>query len=115
MLERVSTAELSLKGETENENNKAQRGRNLGTKPGRQSVCVCVCVCVCARGCVRGEVGEWVLSTSRPLKKEKDRDECMSIQGKRSGCGSTLKSSPKVPAQLLRAKDSNKLKMCYFI
>ena len=77
-----------------------------------------MCVCVCVRACVRvSEVrlGEGVLSTSRPLKKEKDRDECMSIQGKRSGCGSTLKSSPKVPAQLLRAKDSNKLKMCYFI
>ena len=77
---------------------------------------MCVCVCVCARVRVSEvRLGEWVLSTSRPLKKEKDRDECMSIQGKRSGCGSTLKSSPKVPAQLLRAKDSNKLKMCYFI
>lgn len=31
--------------------NKAQRGRNLGTKPGRQSPCMCV------RACGRGEVG----------------------------------------------------------
>ena len=87
--------------------NKAQRGRNLGTKPGRQSPCMCVCVRV-----AEVRLGEGVLFTSRRLKKGK---ECMSIQGKRSGCGSTLKSRPKVPAQLLRAKDSNKLKMYYFI
>lgn len=81
MLEGVSTAELSLKGETENEKNEAQRGRNLGTKPGRQSPCVCVRVCVRVH-VAEVRLGEGVLFTSRPLKKGKDRDECMSIQGK---------------------------------
>ena len=49
-----------MKGETENEKNKAQRGRNLGTNTWQakpvcvcaKPVCVCVCVCVCVSVCL---------------------------------------------------------------